>query len=261
MRLLSRTATLLALFAPLPAATQSTRGATIAGTVRDSAAQPIADADIIVQSGRHRTRSDSAGNYVLTGLSGGGYVVAARKVGYAPMRWDVSVSKSGRVEINFVLSRHVQLDTVNVVAVKDCPIHSFDGFMCRRASGRGLFLDDADIDERDALTTADIFRSIPGFRVDTRPTRNGPVWVARTTSYTGCIASLVDGRPVSDANRIPPKPYDLTGIEVYLSPDSVPEPYRRFTWPSRSAHQRCSMVIYWTLWAPLGRLEDHVTPP
>jgi hypothetical protein len=257
----TRRVVLLALLFPLPAATQSTRGATIAGTVRDSAAQPIADADIIVQHGKHRTRSDSAGNYVLTGLSGGVHVVAARKVGYAPARWDVSVSKSGRMEVNFVLNRHVQLDTVNVVAVKDCPAHSFDGFMCRRASRRGLFLDYDDIDERGGYTTADIFRGIPGFRVDVRPTRYGPVSVATTTAYTGCISSLVDGRPVSSESLVPLKPYELSGIEVYLSPDSVPEPYRRFTWPKGAAHRRCSMVIYWTLWAPLGRLEAYVTPP
>jgi hypothetical protein len=188
-------------------------------------------------------------------------VVAARKVGYAPARWDVMVSKSGRVEINFVLNRRVQLDTVKVVAARDCPLYSFDGFMCRRASRKGVFLDYADIDERQPVWTADIFQSIPGFRVEVRRSRYGPVRVAVPASYTGCISSLVDGRPASDANPIPTKSYDLSGIEVYLSADSVPEPYRRFTWASRSAHQRCSVVIYWTLWAPLGRLEDHVTPP
>lgn len=259
MRLFTATATLLALLVPLPAATQSTRGATIAGTVRDSAAQPIAGADIVASKGNRRTQSDSAGNYTLTGLDGGSYLVVARKVGYAPSRWDVMVSKSGRVEVNFVLTRRV-LDTVTVVAPRDCPIHSLDGFLCRRASRRGLFLDDADIDERGALTTADIFQDIPGFRVEGRRGRYGPVRVAMPASNTGCIMSLVDGHEASAANPIPPKPYDLVGIEVYLNPDSVPESYRRFIWTRRSI-PRCTLVIYWTLWAPLGRIEAHVTPP
>jgi hypothetical protein len=77
----------------LPAmAQQPTRGATIAGTVRDSAARPVAAVDIVAQPGNHRTRSDSAGNFLLTGLDGGSYVVAARKVGFAPERWDVKLS-------------------------------------------------------------------------------------------------------------------------------------------------------------------------
>jgi hypothetical protein len=254
------TATLLALFVPLPAATQSTRGATITGTVRDSAAQPIAGADIVASKGSHRTQSDSAGNYTLTGLDGGAYLLVSRKVGYAPSRWDVTVSKSGRLEVNFVLTRHVQLDTVEVVAPRDCPIHSLDGFLCRRASRRGLFLDDTDIDERGALTTAELFQDVPGFRVETRRARNGPVRVAVPASHTGCITSLVDGHAASAANPIPSKPYDLVGIEVYRNPDSVPEPYRRFIWERQSV-PRCTLVLYWTLWAPLGRLEAHVTPP
>jgi hypothetical protein len=242
-------------------AQQPTRGATIMGTVRDSLSQPIAGADIIAQRGNHRTRSDSAGKYVLTDLDGGAYIIAARKVGYAPGRWDAIVSKSGRVEINFVLARRVVLDTVSVTAVRDCPIYSLDGFECRRAAQRGMFLDYAEIDEQGALVTADLFRGLPGFRVEARSATGGPVRVAVPASYTGCIASLVDGRPASSTNPIPPKPSDLSGIEIYLNPDSVPEPYRRFTWASRQAHRRCSMVVYWTLWAPLGRLEASVAPP
>src|SRR5688500_5384791 len=135
----------------LPAmAQQPPRGATIAGTVRDSAAQPIPGADVIAQPGSHRTRSDSAGNFMLTGLAGGSSVVAAREVGFAPERWDVKLSKNGRIDLKFVLGRRTQLDPVVVTAKRDCPAFSVDGFMCRQRAGGGVFLDYMDIDDKDA---------------------------------------------------------------------------------------------------------------
>jgi len=247
----------LAAVLALPAMAQQPsppRGATIAGTVRDSAAQPVPGADVIAQPGSHRTRSDSAGNFLFTGLDGGTYVVAARKVGFAPERWDVKLSKTGRVDLKFVLGRTVQLDTVTVTAKRDCPAFSVSGFMCRQRAGGGVFLDYMDIDDKGAIHTADLFRDIEGFRVDIRRTRFGPVRVPARKGL-GCISSLVDGHPVTDANLIPMHPADLSGVEVYLKPDSVPEPYQRYTWPASGVARsgRCSVVVYWTIWAPMSR--------
>jgi hypothetical protein len=244
---------LLACLAATLPAQQPTRGATIFGTVRDSMSRPVPAADVVAQPGGHRTRADSAGNFQLTGLGGGSYAIAARKLGYAPERWDVKVSKNGRVEVKFVLGRRVQLDTVTVVARHNCPAFSVDGFMCRQRSGGGVFLDYTDIDDKGAIESADLFRDIPGFRVDIRRTRFGPVRVPARQGF-GCINSLVDGYPVTQANVVPINPGDLSALEVYLKPDSVPEPYQRYTWPASGVHRsgRCSVVVYWTIWAPMN---------
>jgi len=247
-------AALTALLALPAMAQQPTRGATVAGTVRDSAGQPVQAADIVAQPGNRRTRSDSAGNFLLTGLDGGTYVVAARKVGFAPERWDVKLSKSGRIDLKFVLGRRVQLDTVKVMARRDCPEFTVDGFQCRRRSGGGVFLDYDEIDDRGASYTADLFQNIEGFRVDIRRTQLGPMRVPARKGF-GCITSLVDGHPVTGANLVPMLPSDLSALEVYLKPDSVPEPYQRYTWPSGGVYRsgRCSVVVYWTIWAPVSR--------
>lgn len=241
-----------------PAFAQATRGATIAGTVRDSASWPIPDADVVARPGNHRTRSDSAGNFLLTGLDGGSYTVASRKVGYAPDQWDVKLSKSGRIELKFVLRARRQLDTIVVMARRDCPAFSLDGFMCRRRGGGGLFLDYPDIDQHGVTFTADLFRDIPGFRVELRSTRSGLVPVAVASNGWGCIRSLVDGRPASVANPVPLIPSDLSAIEVYAKADSVPKAYERYTWPAGDVSRsgRCSVVVYWTIWAPMSRSAD-----
>lgn len=232
------------------------RGATITGTVRDSAGLPIVAADVVAQPGQYRTRTDSTGAYTLTGLDDGAYTIAARKVGYAPERWDVRISRNGRLEIKFVLGRRVQLDTITVVARGSCPARSLDGFWCRQRAGGGggVFLDYQDIDDQRVVYIADLFRRIPGFRVELRRTRLGPVPTPARAGF-GCITSLVDGMPVTGANPIPTLPSDLSALEVYLKPDSVPEPFQRYTWPETNTHRtgRCSVVLYWTIWARVSR--------
>jgi len=164
---------------------------------------------------------------------------------------DIKLSKNGRIEVKFVLGRAVRLDTFTVTARSDCPPRTLNGFMCRRRTGGGVFLDYADIDERAANYTADLFKDIEGFRVDLRRTRSGPVPVPVRKGF-GCITSLVDGREVTPANPVPTHPADLSAVEVYLRPDSVPLPYQRYTWTSNvSRTGRCSVIVYWTLWAPV----------
>lgn len=238
-----------------PVHAQSANGATLTGVVRDSATQPLVDADIVVRPGNRRARTDTAGRFLITGLDDGGYVIYARKLGYSIERWDVKLSSSGHVDLKFVLRRQLQqLDTVTVSAAMRCPAFSLEGFECRRRSKHGVFLDYPDIDETGTTYTADLFRDIPGFRTTLVASRSGavPVGVRRNG---GCIASLVDGRPASRANPVPNFSQDLSGMEVYTRPDSVPAEYQRYTWETSDVTRtgRCSVVVYWTVWAPVTR--------
>ncbi|HEU4995360.1 MAG TPA: carboxypeptidase regulatory-like domain-containing protein [Gemmatimonadaceae bacterium] len=234
-----------------PTFAHAQKGATITGTVVDSLQQPIRDADVILRPGNHRARSDSLGRFTLAELDDGNFFLAARKVGYAPDRLDGKLSKNGRLNVKLTLKRSVQLDTVQVVASRQCSEQSLDGFMCRQHNGGGVFLDYPDIDERGVDYTADLFKDIPGFRVALRSTRFGPERVAVASNGFGCITSLVDGRPVTLANPIPRLPTDLSAVEVYFRPDSVPKEYQRYTWPAAGITRsgRCSVVVYWTTWA------------
>ncbi|HEY9230035.1 MAG TPA: carboxypeptidase-like regulatory domain-containing protein [Gemmatimonadaceae bacterium] len=237
------------LFAAWALQAQQPSGGTIRGTVLDSASVPVANADVSARPGGHRTRTDSAGRFTVTGLDAGKYVVIARKVGYAPVSWEVTLGKSGSVDIKLRLDRRMPiLDTVVVAAGRQCSERSFDGFTCRRKSGGGVFLDYDEIDEKQPTWTADIFRDIEGFNVEVRPTRNGPATVVIPVPRWGCIASLVDGRPTSGATLIPELPIDIMAVEVYAKPDSVPKEYQRYTWPNGDITRtgRCRVIVYWT---------------
>ncbi|HSQ30394.1 MAG TPA: carboxypeptidase-like regulatory domain-containing protein [Gemmatimonadaceae bacterium] len=227
----------------------------ISGVVRDTSGLAIAGADVSIRPGVHRTRTDSTGRFVISGLGADKYTVVARKVGFAPTSFDVSLRKDGHVDIGLTFDRRLPvLDTVTVTGTRECSAWSLDGFACRRHAGGGVFLDYTDIDEKEPIYTADIFRDIPGFRIDLRSTRTGPMRVPVAANGWGCIASLVDGRPASPARRIPDSPYDLLAVEIYTKPDSVPREYQQYTWPDGSvaARGRCAVVVYWTLLAKLS---------
>jgi hypothetical protein len=237
-----------ALLLALPALAAA-QGGIIAGTVRDTATRPVAGADIIIRPGEHRARSDSAGKFIVSGLGADHYTVRARKIGYAPVTNDVSLTNAGRVDVSLVFDQSMpMLDTLKVVAGRACSEWSLDGFVCRRKAGGGLFLDYTDIDDKDALYTADLFHNIKGFRTSVRSSRYGPVRVAEPSPPWGCITSLVNGRPAGPATPIPELPTELIAMEVYASPDSVPHEYQKYTWPNGSVTRsgRCSVVVYWT---------------
>lgn len=234
----------------------SAQGGVIAGVVRDSAARPVAAADIIVRPGDRRTRSDSAGRFIITGLGADHYTVRARKIGYAPTTYDVALSNAGRVDIQLVFDQRMpMLDTVIVTADRKCSEFTLSGFVCRRQGGGGIFLDYTDIDDKDALYTADLFRDMKGFRTDLRPTRYGPVRYVAPSLPWRCITSLIDGRPMSGATIVPELPADLVAIEVYARPDSVPVEFQKYTWPAGgnfTRSGRCSVIVYWTLRARMN---------
>jgi hypothetical protein len=253
MRSLAATFGALALFPNLLLA-QGGGGGTLKGVVRDSADRPVANAEVVATPGPHHARTDSLGRFTMTSVGGGQFVLHARKLGYSPGEATADIHGDGSAEVKLILEhRMANLDTVVVREDGSCPDRSLDGFMCRRRraeGGKGVFMDYMDIDDKDPLTTADLFRDIPGFRIDVRPTRTGNRRIPVATGLR-CMVSLVDGRPATAANFVPDVPWDLIALEVYPTPADVPKEYQRYMWDS-VAGQRCGVAVYWDLFANLS---------
>jgi len=188
----------------------------------------------------------------MPGIGGGKYVIHARKLGYSPGESTADVHGDGSVDVLLVLDhRMIGLDTVVVRADGSCPDRSLDGFLCRKARGdKGVFMDYLDIDDKDPLSTADLFRDIPGFRVDVRPTRTGNRRIP-VANGLHCLISLVDGRPATAANFVPDLPWDLMALEVYPTANDVPKEYQHYVLES-SRGERCGVAIYWDQFAKLS---------
>ncbi|HTE45327.1 MAG TPA: carboxypeptidase regulatory-like domain-containing protein [Gemmatimonadaceae bacterium] len=215
-------------------------GGTISGVVRDSAAVPVRDADVSVSPGTRRARTDSTGHFVIGSLDAGKYIVKARHVGYFPVEWTIDLSRSGRTDVQLVLGTKLPtLDTVVVTAGRQCTLRDIEGFLCRRASAKGVFLDYTDIDDLNVNYTGDLFNAVDGFAVDVRPTRNGPV---RVPIGRRCINTLVNGSPAAQT-AVPTDPADIIAVEVYELPKDIPAEYNRYTW----GKEQCSLIAYWTV--------------
>lgn len=245
----------LPLLAVGAAGAQELRGAVITGTITDSLRNPVEGVDVFIRPSGRRTRSDAAGRYTISDLDKGGYVVSVRKVGFAAQQVDLSLGKGGRLEQNFVMARAVaKLDTIRVTASGKCEGFSLAGFECRKRMGKGLFLDYPDIDAKDQRLTADLFRTIPGFRVQLRSTRSGVQPVVLPAKGHGCITEYVDGKPRSVANPVPERSIDLAAMEVYSRSDSIAIADTRYIWKANEVTMqgRCAVVFYWTIWAPIS---------
>lgn len=235
----------------LPGAVKA-QGATFRGVVRDSVKNPVAGAEVMTMPGKHVTRTDSAGRFTLTGMDGGQYTLQARKLGYSPAELTADLHDNGTLDVTLTLEhRMANLDTVVVSADGRCPSESVDGFYCRKnIGGKGVFMDYMDIDALDAISTADLFRDIPGFHVDTRPT---PIGARRIPAVRGqhCLVSLVNGRPATAASFVPDLPGDLVALEVYPTPAEVPKEYQQYVFPI-GASERCGVAVYWDRFARLS---------
>jgi len=223
--------------------------AEIAGQVTDSAKVPLADVDVFILGAGRRTRTDSAGRYHFGELKAGSYSLVARKLGYRHGEADVALRAGATLRQDFALDRRVQLATVQVTARGECSMQTIGGFFCRQERFSGTFLDYPDIDFYGYTYTGDLFRHLKGWRVALHRAPDGGL-VARPERLGRCVMWVVDGR-VMPWERVPTYTADITGMEVYVRPDTIPPEIQREmnfgSAPSKGIHARsCDAVVFWT---------------
>jgi hypothetical protein len=236
------------------------RTGVIAGTVVDDAGKPVLGVDVTASADNARAKTDSAGHFEIRNLEDGNYAVHARRIGYLPSRLSADIGHGGRVDLRIELKpRPAFLDSVVIVANGNCPDRSYVGFICRRKGGKGLYMTDDDIFDKNAREIGDIFRGVQGFRVEFATTQFGRIPIPIPTKASQCLNALVNGRPATNTNPMPRWADEMIAVEIYAAPSDVPEEYQRYVWgrqgrqsqtyrdrPGNSSSERCSLVVYWT---------------
>lgn len=237
----------------------------VRGRVIDArTALPMRDVNIVITSGSDtlgRTRSDSVGAFQSIVGAATTVVVHFSRIGY---RADSITSAAGaefplRVAM---ASTNAVANALAAVVVRDTARTSFER-RARRNAG-GSFIRQDEIEKRKPVRTSDLFRALPGVRIDdssgvtqlvsirstrqTAPTSRqmtlgGETVNIPSTNAKRCVLRIgVNGRlMMQDFSVDDVRPMEVAGIEVYLGAATIPT---EFSNVQRDAP--CGIIMIWT---------------
>jgi hypothetical protein len=202
---------------------------------------PLAGAQVNIVDGP-RTRANARGEWTLVAAPMGTRMLEVHAVSYYPQRRSVDIVAGAEV-VRVALSTFKSvLDTVKVVAGRaNDPERA--GFMERRRSGIGSYLTPDDIARRRAIVTSDLFRMMPGVRVEGDTSGFEKQLMVRGSQARWCKAAIyldgrhVDGLSADDINGMV-SPHEIAAIEVYAG-SSVPPQFQEIL-------SGCGSIVIWT---------------
>ncbi|MCC7132323.1 MAG: carboxypeptidase regulatory-like domain-containing protein [Gemmatimonadales bacterium] len=220
--------------------------ATLVGRVVDTQRRPLAGAEVWVVNAQGTetavARTDTSGTFTLTGLRPGTGIVAARRIGSAPAKQNVSLAADRSTPIQLTLVQQgVTLPELNVTAKKMSRAVEA-GYAEREARGFGKFFDQDDLEKTVGFAAGDVLRWLPGVRLGQG--NLGSVLtnqsMRRSVSGGACnLGLLVDGM-ITPPDAILNMPKDqIEAIELYESADRVPPEYQ-------GPNTNCGVVLVWT---------------
>ena len=165
---------------------------TVTGRVIGSNGTPISDARVYIPGADAATRTDTNGNFTLTGVPAGPEEVVIRSSGYAPTRVEAKFSTKrsdrARNHIDATLLTPSEATSLADQQLRDSSALARNGFLQREGSVRGAyFLTPEEIAGAKAVTVSDLFSQIP--LLVEAPGRTGPV----LRGAQGCLETYVDG--------------------------------------------------------------------
>jgi len=205
--------------------------------------------------------SDSAGVFGWNGLSAGHYLLSARRVGFLPINVAFDLADGVDRQVTVQLTAVQRLDTVRTQTTGLTPgrygtSSRMDEFYRRMHEGNGKFITREQIDSMVAISSADLFRKVPG--VTATFLTNGTVLVhaigCRGTSIGvassgdggarndgwGNVALYVDGVLIRGDRGLTLgllTPSEIEAMEIYRNPTELPD---------EAVGNACAAVYVWT---------------
>lgn len=231
----------------------------IKGVVRDSLGLPVVGAQISVAGTSLVVESDDNGEFLLAKASPGETSLRIRRIGFRPDTVRVNVLAGETAAAVFTLARlAVELEPLVVMGRRNVGgrIAGFYERMSRGAGGH--FLTREAIERRNPINMTDLFRMVPGARVESRGfgrtvvrfrgARNPPlVWLDGTPLYAAEF----------DLDSVDPRTFE--GVEIYSGPASVPAEFLG----NRGISSTGGTIILWTKEGELRakkRKKDQLSP-
>jgi hypothetical protein len=167
--------------------------------------------------------------------------LAFRRLGFRPDTVQLMVLAGQNVPLEMTIQRlPIQLQPVLVYGRRNLT-GRMAGFYSRKDRGIGHFVTRDEIERRNPPNVTDMFRMIPGARVESRgPGRT----IVRFRGSQCAPLTWLDGTPLFagefDLDAISPR--SLEGIEIYSGPSSVPTEFLG----TRSISSSCGTIILWS---------------
>ncbi|HUQ18087.1 MAG TPA: carboxypeptidase-like regulatory domain-containing protein [Gemmatimonadaceae bacterium] len=224
---------------PDPPSTSTRAGRTsVTGRVVDAGGSGLVRARVSIVGDSSVALTDSAGRFTLGNLRPGTRMLAARRLGFAPVEMPVALHSREPVDLTIRMSERVaMLDTVKVTARRDIDLARV-GFSDRKRTGTGYYLGPDQIERSSAYDLPSLLSTAPMLR---RVNDGGRMVVTGRSRGTGpgCVTYYLDGREwigagIEDFIR----PEEVSAIEVYSSNFTPPQFSKGIT--------DCETVVIWT---------------
>lgn len=212
----------------------------VKGTVRDASGAPVEGAQIFVAGSQMRGESGAGGEFVLAKASAGSLKIHARRIGFHPDSVTVNVLAGESVPAEITLRRlAVELSPVVILGRKELT-GRMAGFYQRQSRGGGTFITREQVEKRNPMNMTDLFRMVPGARVESRGFNN----LVRFRGARCAPLTWLDGSPLYagefDLDAVDPRSFE--GIEIYNGAAAVPAEFQG----NRNLSSACGTIILWS---------------
>ena len=166
-----------------------------------------------------------------------------RAIGYTGRSWVLQLGEGEVRSDVFELERlPVQLDPVTVRRPPSFSEQRRLEFERRRASGRGYFITENQIERAKPHSLSDLFRNVPGVRLVCRGSSSCNIRMSRAAR--DCRPDFVlDGFPATNSTSLDMPTVGIIGVEVYRTLSETPMEFLK-------ADNLCGTIVLWTRSGP-----------
>jgi len=217
---------------------QTTTPVTISGIVIDEDHSPLSDAVLgLERQGKtlYRVRSGPDGRFIFTDVPAGAALISVRRLGYQQRRLEVDIggaTAKAPLEVAMVpVATDVEAVTIEGASGK------LQAFNDRRMRNNfGYFFDQNDIRKRNPRYVSELFRTIPGARLQTSRRTGNILELRNCTPRIWLDGVRTDNAEIDELIS----PSEIAGLEIYPSFAGVPAEYMD------KENRACGVVLVWT---------------
>ena len=232
---------LFALVASSTIGAQARRLGAISGVVKDSLGNLLPNVEVTAIKLARSVRTDSAGEFILSGLPNGGTDIGFRRLAYEAVILLIQVPAEDTTEVEVTLGVAAQRLTGVVVQAHPEHLRELYAFETRRKQGVGHFITRNQIEKRNPMLLSDMMRMIPGIILIGADNGRTALRFSRVARNNCPPQFYIDGIQVTGFSIDDMPPQDVEGIELYAGSAGLPPEYNRI-----HSTSICGSVIIWT---------------